>query len=89
MFCDADVRIHIEAKQEDRIAIRLETDEVRLDALLTRESSGWKLRYLDHGARREVDLSVRRMPWPTALRFALRYCDERLSARAGTSGRSE
>jgi hypothetical protein len=70
------------AQHEDRIAIRLETDEVRVDALLTRETSGWRLRYLDHGGSREVDLSVRRMPWPTALRLALKYCDERLSARA-------
>ncbi len=49
---DASVHIHIEAKHEDRIAIRLEADEVRVDAQLTRETRGWKLRYLDlHGAR--------------------------------------
>jgi hypothetical protein len=76
-------RIHIEAQHEDRIAIRLETDEARVDALLTRETSGWTLRYLDqHGTRHEVDLSFRRMPWPTALRLALKYCEERLSSRA-------
>ena len=87
---DAGVHIHIEAKHEDRIAIRLEADEVRVDALLTRETRGWKLRYLDaHGASHEVDLSLRSMPWQTALRIALRYCEERLWASGGKSGPGE
>ncbi len=73
------MHIHIEAQHEDRIAIRLEADEVRVDALLTRATRGWKLHYLDpHGASHEVDLSFRSMPWQTALRLALRYCEERL-----------
>ena len=84
MVCDGNVQIHIEAKHEDRIAIRLEMDEARVDALLTREPNGWILRYLDQqGASREVDLSFRRMSWTTALRLALKYCDERLSTRVG------
>ncbi len=84
------MHIHIEAKHEDRIAIRLEADEVRVDALLTRETRGWKLRYLDlHGARHEVDLSRPRIPWQTALRIALKYCEERLSTSAGKSGLGE
>ena len=82
------MHIHIEAKHEDRIAIRLEADEVRVDALLTREARGWNLRYLDpHGASHEVDLSLRRMPWQTALRVAL--CEERLWTSAGKSGLDE
>ena len=76
--------LHIEATREDRIAIRLEANEVRVDALLTRETSRWTLRYRDPlGASHEVDLSPRRMPWPTALRLALKYCDERLSSSRG------
>ena len=63
--------LHIEATREDRIAIRLEANEVRVDALLTRETSRWTLRYRDPlGASHEVDLSPRRMPWSTALRLA-------------------
>ena len=82
--------IHIEARHEDRIAIRLEATEARVDALLTRETKGWNLRYVDlHGASHEVDLSLRRVPWHTALRIALKYCEERLSARAAKSGPGE
>ncbi len=87
---DAGVHIHIEAKHEDRIAIRLEADEVRVDALLTRETRGWNLRYLDpHGASHEVDLSLRPIPWQTALRIALGYCEERLATRVANSGPGE
>ena len=79
--------IHVEAKHEDRIAIRLEANEVRVDALLTREMRCWHLRYVDpHGATHEVELSHRRTPWPTVLRTALKYCEERLSARTGKFG---
>ena len=84
---DAGVHIHIEAKHEDRIAIRLEADEVRVDALLTRETRGWKQRYLDlRGASHEADLLLRRMAWQTAVRIALGYCEERLWTSAGKSG---
>ncbi len=84
------MHIHIEARHEDRIAIRLEANEVRVDALLTRETRGWNLRYIDlHGASHEVDFSLRRVPWQTALRMALTYCEERLSASAEKSGLGE
>ena len=70
------MHIHVEARHEDRIAIRLEANEVRVDALLTRETRGWNLRYLDpHGTGHTVSLSLRRIPWQTALRIALKYCE--------------
>jgi hypothetical protein len=83
-------QIHIEGRHEDRIAIRLEAGEARVDALLTRETKSWNLRYVDpHGTGHEVELSLRRMPWQTALRIALKYCEERLSAWSGKPGPGE
>jgi hypothetical protein len=80
------MQIHIEAQHEDRIAIRL-ADGIRVDALLTRETSVWSLRYVDpHGAAHVVELSPRRTSWATVLRIALKYCEERLSAWAGEAG---
>jgi hypothetical protein len=80
------MQIHIEAQHEDRIAIRL-ADGIRVDALLTRETSVWYLRYVDpHGAAHVVELSPRRTSWATVLRIALKYCEERLLAWAGEVG---